>query len=220
MTFRSTVKFLSLAVFALSLVQKGFADPLNSCFNVGIPVEGIVSITCNLAYNGSPNTFDLSSLMTQSGSALSNNDYVSNYTVLINGNPSTLADDSTGLFNQSLWQAVLFFPGNDPDGIVFSDTLQVFWPGSFPSASTVQSYNTSIFGGFSGFKDSAFFVQSTGLTTSIGTGTPDVFNITVAPSATPEPSSLALMATGIMGLGLLGAMRRQRWSTSQSCFTL
>jgi PEP-CTERM motif len=210
MTFFTKFRLSALAVSALALSQISFAAPINSCVNVGSPVNGLVFITCNLYYNGSPNTFDLSGLMTQGGALLSANDFVDNYTVIINGNPSTLADNSTGLFNQSLWEAVLYTPGGDPNGPIFSDTLEVFWPGSFPPASTVQNFNATIFGSLPGFSDAAFFVQATGSETVIGAGTHDVLNIFTAPAAVPEPASFTLMATGILGLGLLVGMKHQR----------
>jgi len=155
--------------------------------------------------------------MTQNGAPLSLNDFAANYTVVINGNPSTLADNTSGLFNTNLWEAILFSVPGDPSGPLFSDTLTVFWPGNFPAniASTVQSFNQSIFGALPGFSDRDFFVQATGSQTVIGAGTPVVLNVFTAPvaAATPEPSSITLMATGLLGLG---AWLRLRSSTQRS----
>jgi hypothetical protein len=216
MAFPKNLSVFASAVFALALTQTSFAAPINSCANVGTPVNGLVSISCNLYYNGSPNALNLASLMTQGGAQLSNNDFVSSYTVVINGNPNTLADNSSGLFNESLWEAVLYTPGGDPDGPIYSDTLDLLWPGNFPSAATVQAYNASIFGAFPGFSDADFFVQATGSDTVIGAGTNVVYNVfTPAVASTPEPASFTLMATGILGLGLFAAMNRQRRPSMQ-----
>lgn len=209
MTFQPKFRILALAAVAALSSHVAIAD--STCFNVGTPVNGYAYITCNLYYDQPTTTFNLEPLMTQNGVLLSDNDFVTRYTVVINGDPATLADNATGLFNQSLWEAVLFnVPGN-PNGSLFSDTLAVYWPGSFPSAATVQSYNQSIFGSFPNFSDSAFFVQATGSETVIGAGTHDVLNIFTAPTTTspiPEPSSVTLMGTGLLGLGLwLGARR-------------
>lgn len=209
MPSRKHFSLSAVAVLALCLPTAAFAD--SSCANVGTPVNGLVSINCNLYYNGTTNSFNLFPLMTQNGASLSNNDFVENYTVVINGNPKALADNSTGLFNQSLWAAVLYFPGGDPDGPLFSDMLQVFWPGNFPSASTVQSFNAAVFGALPGFSDSDFFVAATSDPTVIGAGTNVVFNVfTGAAAATPEPDSLILMGTGMLALCGLGGFARRR----------
>jgi hypothetical protein len=204
-----TPRFLAVALFAAVSSQLSFAD--STCANVGTPVNGIASFTCNFFYNQPTTTFNLLPLMTQNGAPLSLNDFVTGYTVVINGNPATLADNATGLFNTDLWEAVLFKPGGDPNGPLFSDMLTVFWPGNFPAniANSVQTLNQSVFGALPGFADRDFFVQATGSQTVIGAGTPVVLNIFTSPafnngpvaSATPEPSSITLMATGLLGLG-------------------
>lgn len=202
------IKFgtIAVAVLALFSAQASFADPTSSCGNVGTPSGGYVNILCNLYYNGSPNAFDLSGLMTEDGSLLSNNDFGANYTVVINGNPATMTDDSgvDGLFNESNWEAVLFFPGGDPDGADYSDMLDVLWPGTFPSSATIQSFNEGIYGAST---DADFFVQATGSETIIGAGSDDQFDVF---TAVPEPAPFALMLTGMLSVALLVGIKRQR----------
>ena len=204
--------FFTLAptVLALAITPASFAD--STCVNVGTPVNGLVKITCNFFYDQPTTHFNLFPLMTQNGASLAANDFVTGYTVVINGNPATLADNATGLFNTSLWEAVLFKEPNDPNGPLFSDMLDVFWPGNFPSGSTVQSYNASIFGALPGFSDRAFFVQATGSQTVIGAGTNVVLNIFTPPSAStvPEPASILLMGTGLLALGARIRHKRHR----------
>jgi hypothetical protein len=214
-------RFLAVALFGALSCQLSLAD--STCANVGTPVNGIASFTCNFFYNQPTTTFNLLPLMTQNGAPLSLNDFVTGYTVVINGNPSTLADNATGLFNTNLWEAVLFKPGGDPDGPLFSDMLTVYWPGSFPAnlANSVQTLNQSVFGALPGFSDRDFFVQATGSETVIGANTPVVLNIFTSPafnngpvaSATPEPASITLIATGLIGLG--GCLR-SRFTTGKN----
>jgi len=208
MAFETKFRLLGISVLALAFAQTGFAQ--NSCSNFGTPTGGYVNIECDLYYNQTPNSFDLSSLMTEDGSLLSNNDFGASYLVIIDGDPATLADNSSGLFDESLWEAVLYFPGGDPDGADYSDMLDVFWPGDFPSASTVQAFNESIYGAGT---DADFFVDGTpGAETVIGAGSDDVYDVYTAPlaTATPEPASVTLMATGLLGLGLLAAVKQRK----------
>jgi hypothetical protein len=205
-TISSRIKLIAPVLFGLAFSQASFAGVVNTCGNVGSPVGGYVTISCNLAYNGTPNTFDLSGLLTQGGANLDANELGAAYTVLINGNPSTLADNSTGLGNQSLWEAVLYNP-SDPSNVGYSDTLDVYWPGDFPSFKAIQTLDETL------GPDAAFFVQATGTNTVIGAGSNDVFNITtqaqsVQPAATPEPASFTLLASGILSLGMFAAARR------------
>jgi hypothetical protein len=211
MTFRKQLFAFFPAMLAFACTPFSFAD--SSCANVGTPVNGLVKITCNFIYNQPTTHFDLFALMTQNGASLAANDFVTGYTVVINGDPATLADNATGLFNTSLWEAVLFKEPNDPNGPLFSDMLDVFWPGNFPSGSTVQSYNATIFGALPGFSDRAFFVQATGSQTVIGAGTNVVLNFFTAPSAaavTPEPNPALLTGTGLLALAIWVGFRRSR----------
>src|ERR1017187_544596 len=88
---------------------------------------------------------DLTPLMEYGGAALGDNLVGAGYFVVIDGNPTTLSDNNTGLFNQSLWETVLFFSG-DFGGGTTSDNLTVYWPAAFPAGfpTTVQNYNNNI----------------------------------------------------------------------------
>ena len=112
MPFPRKIFTLVPCVLALALTPYSFAD--STCANVGTPVNGLVKITCNFFYNQPTTHFDLFPLMTQNGASLAANDFVTGYTVVINGDPATLADNAAGLFNTSLWEAVLFKEPNDP----------------------------------------------------------------------------------------------------------
>jgi hypothetical protein len=87
----------------------------------------------------------LTPVLTSGGAQLSDNLVGAGYEVVINGDPNTLADDNTGLFNQALWSTVLYWRG-DQDAGTASDSLTVYWPGTFPTVSTVQNFDQSIYG--------------------------------------------------------------------------
>lgn len=193
----------AVIVSGLAFAQTAIAAPINTCVDVGVPVGGIVDIQCTVYSNGSPDTFNLQPLMTQGGALLSNNDYGAAYYPVINADPTTLADNSSGLWNQSLWQAVIYFAGGDPDGAFFSDSLQVFWPGAFPTMSTIQSLDLASYtffngGSATGYTDLSAFIEATGSTTVVQGPNGAITLIT-----TPEPSSIVLMLSGMLGLGLL-----------------
>jgi hypothetical protein len=203
----STLKLSAILVSAFALSQVSFAAPVNSCANVGQPVNGVASIACTFAYNGTPSTLSLLPYQTQNGSSVDFNDLGAGYVVLINGNPSTLADNTTGLFNTSLWESVLYFADDEPGDS--SDSVQAFFAGSpFPPAATVKSVDEGLYGGF-GTPDSAFFEQATGAITTF-TLANTTFTITPAPpaAATPEPNSLILMLSGVLGLGLFAGRKQ------------
>ena len=99
----------------------------------------------------------------QDGTDPSNNWVGAGYLTVINGDPSLLLDNSNpgGLLDQSLWQTVLFFEG-DQGVNTFSDSLWVYWQGAFPLTSDILTYDYNLYG--SG-DDSEFFIQSTGIKT-------------------------------------------------------
>src|ERR1035441_3662077 len=107
---------LAALLLALAVPQMSFADPVSGCTNgPNNPVDfgpptGIVeytSFTCNLYPASSPYTIDLTPNLSYGGANASDNYVGPGYLVVINGNPFALTDDSSGLWNQSLWTTVL-----------------------------------------------------------------------------------------------------------------
>ena len=217
-----SVKLLSRAlvslVSALAFSQVSVAAPVSGCTdNPGSPtlVNGqlINFFTCNIYNTGTTTTINLTSVLTNGGANLLTNSVGAGYQVLITGNPFTISNNDlneAALYNTSLWDAVLFFPG-DLAGGTESDTLTVFWPGSFPAASTVQSVDEGLYAQF-GIKDSRYFTEATFPETIINPSGPQTYNVFFAiPSDVPEPNSLILLASGILGLGLI-AWRSRAWT--------
>jgi PEP-CTERM motif-containing protein len=207
---------LPALLLALAVPQMSFADPVSGCTNgpnnTGLDGTVYTQVVCSLYQGVGPSTIDLTPNLTYDGASLDVNNVTAGYLVVINGDPNTLSDDSSGLWNQSLWAAVLYFP-SDPaqyDGYG-SDSLTTYWANDplFPSAATVESFDQSLYG--TGF-DSYFFVQYSYPETVIANGTPGVGASTEYDLyPTPEPGSLLLFGTGLLGLAFL-AFRKAKSS--------
>jgi hypothetical protein len=230
------VLFIALAVV---LTQTSFGATVaasagnSSCTNLsGAPFNPsgdgttlLAYFDCNLYPDASTYSFnpDLTSLMEYGNAALGDNLVGAGYFVVINGNPATLQDNNIGLFNQSLWQTVLFFSGDYGGGLT-SDNLTVYWPAAFPTGfpTTVQNYNDNIIGLYLSaydltVPDSSFFIQYTPPLTVYQPGAPctdfspcsDEYNIGV-----PEPGTLLLLGSSLALLG--GAVLRKRRSAGRA----
>ena len=225
------IRALLFTALALVLAQAssgatiGASAGSSSCTNLpGAPFNPsgdgttlLAYFSCSLypdasTYSFSPN---LQSLMTEGGAALGDNLVGAGYFVVINGDPNTLPNDGTGLYNESLWQTVLFFSGDFGGGLT-SDNLTVYWPSAFPGGfpATVQTYNDNILTayGLTG-DDSAFFIQFTPPETVYQPGAPctdfspcsneyDIYT-------TPEPGTILLLASGLAMLGGVVLKRRR-----------
>lgn len=141
--------------------------------------------------------------MTQGGASLYDNLVGPGYVVVMNGNPNVVSASDTNdaaLYDESLWVAVLYWPG-DQDAGTASDSLTVYWPTAFPTASVVQTFDENLYGAGA---DSGFFRESTPPETVYAPGANE-YDIFTTPI--PEPATLALFGAG---LGLLGFARRRR----------
>jgi hypothetical protein len=196
---------------ALALAQTSFGDistasngSTSSCANLpSSPTTTAGTLYtqfgCSLYNDVSSYTIPLTPLMEQDGANLSDNLVGPGYIVVINGDPNTLADDSTGLLDQNLWVSVLFWPGDQDVGTA-SDSLTVYWPGAFPSTSDVLTFDDNLYG--TGI-DSEFFVQSTGAET-VYAAYPNEYDII----STPEPSAILLLGSCLAMLGGVVLKRR------------
>ena len=213
-------RILFLIAVALGIAQTSFADTstassgASSCTNsAGSPTSvdfgppyGIVlytAFTCSLYDDASSYTIDLTPLMTQGGANLSDNLVGAGYVTVINGDPNVISagdTDDAALYNESLWDTVLYWPG-DQDAGAASDTLTVYEAGDFPSAATMQTFDENLYG--TGI-DSEFFIEATGPET-VDTPYPNEYDI----YASPEPGSMPLLALGLAMLAGLIAVRRR-----------
>jgi hypothetical protein len=220
MTFQSKFRLLALAVVATLSSQAAFADPLSSCANTaGSPqtVNGVLltTFTCDIYHNAPTETISLVPYLTQGGATLANNNVSAGYEVIIDGDPLAISANNTNvsaLYNPALWEAVLFFPGDLDSGFA-SDTLTVYWPGAFPSATTVRSVDEGLYSQF-GVPDTLFFRQAAFPVTNVEGS----FNVHLTSTSTvPEPNSWVLAISGVLGLGLFAGARRFTQYGAGSC---
>jgi hypothetical protein len=204
---------LLIAVLTLAFTYPSFATTLSSCAdNPGSPtnVQGTLytAFTCNLYNDVDTYSIDLTPYLTEGGAQLFDNQLSPGYIVVINGDPNSLSDDNSGLYNESLWETVLYWPG-DTDGGYASKSLTVDWAGAFPDATTVQSFDQTVClnDGYDAAtcaaSDSDFFIESTG-TETVYSAYPNTYNVI----ATPEPSSFLLLGTGLAMFGSLATRKR------------
>jgi hypothetical protein len=205
------IRALLFIALALALAQTSFGDvstanngSISSCANLPTSPTSVdyvlyTQFDCSLYNDVSSYTINLTSLMEEGGANLFDNVVGAGYVVVINGDPNVLDDDNTGLFNQSLWAAVLFWPG-DQDAGTASDSLTVYWPGAFPTVSDVQTLDYSLYGTGD---DPEFFVQSTGAVTVYAPAAYDEYDI-----ITPEPGVMLLLCFDLAMLG--GVVLRMR----------
>lgn len=206
------IRALLCVALALAFAQMSFGDiskanngSISSCANLPsspTTVQGTLytQFDCSLYNDVSSYTIDLTPLMEQGGANLYDNLVGAGYFVVINGDPNALPDDNTGLLNQNLWEAVLYWPG-DQDAGTASDSLTMYWPGAvaFPTASTVLNYDDNVYENLLNYgplPDSDFFIQSTGRETVYAPGSNEYDVI-----LTPEPSAVLLLASCLAMLG-------------------
>jgi hypothetical protein len=167
--------------------------------------EGISQYTCSLYNDTASYTIDLTPVLTQGGANFYDNVVGAGYLVVMNGDPSAVSNfdaNDAALYNEGLWVAVLYWPG-DQDASSASESLTVYWPTTFPTASVVQTFDEDLYGSI--YPDSAFFVESTPPETVYAPDSGHVYDIFT--TRIPEPATLALFGAG---LGLLGFARRRR----------
>jgi len=205
---KTAVAAFCFSFAALAFPQTSSAGTISSCANQpGSPTDSggtlYTQFTCSLYNDASSYTIDLTPVMTQGGASLYDNLVGPGYVVVMNGNPNVVSASDTNdaaLYDESLWVAVLYWPG-DQDAGTASDSLTVYWPTAFPTASVVQTFDENLYGAGA---DSGFFRESTPPETVYAPGANE-YDIFTTPI--PEPATLALFGAG---LGLLGFARRRR----------
>jgi capsular exopolysaccharide synthesis family protein len=171
------IRALLFIALAFVFVQTSFGDTVvasaggSSCTNLaGAPFNNNGTLysyfDCSLYNDASTYSLDLSTLMTFGGATLDPDNVAgAAYFVVIAGDPGSMTVDNgpNGLYNQSLWQTVLYFPGG-VDGVpIYSDSLTVYWPAAFPAGfpATVQTYKEA--GINAGFQNSSIRIADAAL---------------------------------------------------------
>jgi hypothetical protein len=196
------VGLLSALLLTFAVSQTNLAAQTSSCFNgpnnTADSSVTYTDFTCNIYPSTSSFTIDLTPNLTDYETV---DEYPNllgpGYAVVINGDPNTLSDDSSsgGLWNQSLWTAVLYWPA-DTNGGYSSDELTVYYAGNtdFPSAATVQTYDENLYGSGPD-TDPEFFTQF-GYPAVYDAG-PNAYNV----YPVPESSSMLFLGISLLVLG-------------------
>jgi hypothetical protein len=210
------IRALLFVSLALALAQTSFGDTstanngsISSCTNLPSSPTNVsgtlyTQFDCSLYNDVNSYTIDLTSLLEEGGANLSDNVVGAGYVVVINGDPSTVSSgdtDDAALYNESLWDTVLYFPSDPTQFAGYgSDSLTVYWPGTFPAASDVQTLDEDLYGSGT---DSYFFVQSTGDVT-VYSAYANEYDV-----ITPEPGVMLLLGFQLaLAGGVILKMRR------------
>ena len=203
------IQVLLFIVLALVLAQTSFGatvagsgGTISSCSNLEPPADpSYPYFDCSLYNDVISYSFDLTPLMKDGGAALLDNVVGAGYFIV--------SRDPGQLFDESYWQTVLYFPGDQGSGLL-SDTLDVYWLGAFPLASIAQSndqtivdYYNNLPGGAGSASISDFFIQASTeyeKTVYLGENEYDVY--------IPEPGTIVLLGSSLVLLG--GAVLKRR----------
>jgi hypothetical protein len=206
MNNHTSFKLFALSAAALFFAQVSFGQSCSEAPGYPNSTLGYVQtgFVCSLSDTSSTYNVDLSPFIEAGGGTEDNNDVGTAYLVVTTDNPAT-ASLST-LEDVSDWAAVLYLQNNQAG--LGSSLLTMYWPGDFPSATTVVNYDNTDWPAYS--TQSFFFQESPGGETVLFPGSPNVYDVytPAVTSLTPEPSSFTLLFSGVLGLGLFAARKR------------